>query len=195
MLCLYTLIIRFLLKLKGFKIVDRQYWSGVFVKHLKPNEVFIFGSNAQGRHGAGAAKAALSFGAKYGVGRGLQGQSYALITKNLKEGFKEKATGIVYNKEGYRSVSRKQIESNIKELYKLAKKWPERLFYCPYKYETYASGAPKKSLNGYNCREMAKMFCCVDNIPSNIIFHDSYKSLLPILIRKMRKERLKRGRN
>lgn len=45
--------------------MDRQYWSGVFVKHLKPNEVFIFGSNTQGRHGAGAAKAALSFGAKY----------------------------------------------------------------------------------------------------------------------------------
>ena len=43
--------------------------------------VFVFGSNRRGIHGAGAAKDALNFGAKYGQGRGLQGRSYALPTK------------------------------------------------------------------------------------------------------------------
>ena len=49
--------------------------------------VFVFGSNLAGRHGAGAAKyAVLKYGAIYGQGRGRQGDSYALPTKdeNLK---------------------------------------------------------------------------------------------------------------
>lgn len=50
---------------------------------MKDNEVFVFGSNAAGRHGAGAAKfAAQHCGAIYGQGEGLQGQSYAIPTKN-----------------------------------------------------------------------------------------------------------------
>ena len=48
---------------------------------LQPNEVFVFGSNLAGRHGAGAARAAVEkFGAIYGQGVGLQGQSYAIPT-------------------------------------------------------------------------------------------------------------------
>ncbi len=51
--------------------------------HVLPkNSIFVFGSNAQGKHGLGAAKIALNnFGAKYGQAKGLQGQSYAIITK------------------------------------------------------------------------------------------------------------------
>lgn len=45
-------------------------------------EIFVFGSNEGGRHGKGAALLARStFGARYGQGRGLQGQSYAIPTK------------------------------------------------------------------------------------------------------------------
>lgn len=48
---------------------------------LKPNEIFVFGSNLQGIHAGGAAfTARLNFGAKMGVGVGLQGQSYAIPT-------------------------------------------------------------------------------------------------------------------
>lgn len=48
---------------------------------LEPNEIFIFGSNQAGRHGGGAAKVAIDqFGAVYGVGEGLVGQSYAFPT-------------------------------------------------------------------------------------------------------------------
>lgn len=47
--------------------------------------IFVFGSNRQGIHGAGAAKAAVErHGAKRGQAAGLQGQSYAIITKELR---------------------------------------------------------------------------------------------------------------
>lgn len=46
-------------------------------------EIFVFGSNLGGRHGAGAAKVAMqAFGAKYGIGKGFVGQSYAIPTKD-----------------------------------------------------------------------------------------------------------------
>lgn len=46
-------------------------------------EMFVFGSNLAGIHGAGAAKIATArFGAVYGNGRGLQGRSYAIPTKD-----------------------------------------------------------------------------------------------------------------
>ncbi|HLO91290.1 MAG TPA: hypothetical protein VK172_09010 [Lentimicrobium sp.] len=45
----------------------------------KPDEVFVFGSNLAGMHAGGAARVALNkFGAIYGQGVGLQGQSYAI---------------------------------------------------------------------------------------------------------------------
>ena len=49
------------------------------ITRLAPNEVFVFGSNEQGLHYGGAAKAALeNFGAIMGQGVGLQGKSYAI---------------------------------------------------------------------------------------------------------------------
>lgn len=48
---------------------------------LNEGEIFVFGSNKQGYHGGGAARAALNkFGAEWGNGEGLQGRSYALPT-------------------------------------------------------------------------------------------------------------------
>ena len=48
---------------------------------LEKNEIFVFGSNLAGQHIGGAAKAAHNkFGAKWGVGVGLTGQSYAIPT-------------------------------------------------------------------------------------------------------------------
>lgn len=52
-----------------------------FITELKPNEVFVFGSNLSGSHGGGAALVALEkFGAVWGQGVGLQGQSYGIPT-------------------------------------------------------------------------------------------------------------------
>ncbi len=51
------------------------------IQSLKPNEVFVFGSNLSGSHGGGAALVAYrKFGAIWGQGVGLQGQSYGIPT-------------------------------------------------------------------------------------------------------------------
>ena len=50
--------------------------------------IFVFGSNRQGRHGKGAALFARQHhGAIYGQAEGLQGSSYAIITKELRPNF------------------------------------------------------------------------------------------------------------
>jgi hypothetical protein len=57
------------------------------IQTLKPNEIFVFGSNLSGIHGGGAARLAYEkFGAIYGQGVGIMGQSYAIPTKS--EGIK-----------------------------------------------------------------------------------------------------------
>lgn len=51
------------------------------INHLAANEIFVFGSNIAGRHNGGASWVAMQyFGAQFGVGEGLQGQSYAIPT-------------------------------------------------------------------------------------------------------------------
>ena len=55
------------------------------IKSLKENQIFVFGSNLAGIHGAGAAyTASRSFGAQYGVGIGFTGMCYAIPTKDRK---------------------------------------------------------------------------------------------------------------
>ncbi len=51
------------------------------IDNLESNEIFVFGSNLSGAHGGGAAAMAVrKFGAVWGQGVGLQGQSYAIPT-------------------------------------------------------------------------------------------------------------------
>ena len=51
------------------------------ISELKDNEIFVFGSNLAGSHGGGAAWLAYErFGAVWGQGVGLQGQSYGIPT-------------------------------------------------------------------------------------------------------------------
>ena len=59
---------------------NREF-TPAWIKELKENEVFVFGSNLGGFHDGGAARVAMeSFGAVWGQGVGLQGQSYAIPT-------------------------------------------------------------------------------------------------------------------
>ena len=52
-----------------------------FIDTLRPEEVFVFGSNLQGAHGGGAARTAYEkFGAEWGVGVGPTGRCYAIPT-------------------------------------------------------------------------------------------------------------------
>ena len=55
--------------------------SPEFINKLENNEIFVFGSNIEGMHGGGAARIAYDkFGAIWGQGVGLQGQSYGIPT-------------------------------------------------------------------------------------------------------------------
>lgn len=51
------------------------------IAELRDDEIFVFGSNLAGMHAGGAARIACRcFGAVWGQGVGLQGQSYAIPT-------------------------------------------------------------------------------------------------------------------
>lgn len=52
------------------------------IEKLQESEIFVFGSNEGGKHGAGAAKTALTWGAKWGQAQGLQGRTYGIPTKD-----------------------------------------------------------------------------------------------------------------
>lgn len=62
------------------------------IETLQPDEVFVFGSNASGAHGGGAALFAYErFGAVWGQSEGLQGQSYGIDTMSGLEVLREQA--------------------------------------------------------------------------------------------------------
>ena len=59
----------------------RAQYTPEFITELAEDEVFVFGSNLAGMHGGGAAALAYrKFGAVWGQGVGLQGQSYGIPT-------------------------------------------------------------------------------------------------------------------
>jgi hypothetical protein len=63
------------------KVMEKKRTTPERITELKPNEIFVFGSNLQGMHGGGAAHIAYrKFGAIMGQGVGLQGQSYGIPT-------------------------------------------------------------------------------------------------------------------
>lgn len=124
-----------------------------YIGNITPetNTIFVFGSNPEGRHGAGAAKVARNqFGAIYG--QGLQGN--ALPTKDLR----------VKENWGLRSISKEDIVKSIKKLYKTARQYSDKQFKIAYR-NTYSA-----SLNGYTGLEMIDMFLEAGPIPDNIIF-------------------------
>jgi hypothetical protein len=54
--------------------------SPKWINALQKDEIFVFGSNASGFHAGGAARQAMQWGAVWGQGAGLQGQTYAIPT-------------------------------------------------------------------------------------------------------------------
>jgi hypothetical protein len=61
--------------------MEQQRVTPEGITHLEKNEIFVFGSNLEGAHGGGAALMAYrKFGAVWGQGVGLQGQSYGIPT-------------------------------------------------------------------------------------------------------------------
>lgn len=141
-------------------------YSGLIQK-LEPNQIFVFGSNTQGRHGAGAAQFAFkNFGAVYGQAQGRQGQSYAIVTKDL-------------TKRLHPSITAENIIRQIQKLYEYALKNPELEFLVAY-------SAAGPNLNFYTSHEMAEMFYLAGEhfggIPDNMVFQKEFARLMNIPI-------------
>lgn len=83
------------------------------IEKLNENQIFVFGSNAQGKHMGGAARQAYdNFGARWGHAKGIQGQSYAIVTLD----------------EDMRRVPLDYIREQLHELNKYAAEHPEKEF-------------------------------------------------------------------
>ncbi|SEA60635.1 hypothetical protein SAMN04487990_12029 [Bizionia paragorgiae] len=65
---------------KSTKLSLTKRISQKWIDKLEDNEIFVFGSNLDGLHGGGAAAVARKWGAIWGQGVGLQGQTYAIPT-------------------------------------------------------------------------------------------------------------------
>lgn len=83
------------------------------IEKLEENEIFVFGSNLSGRHGKGAAKTALGWGAIWGQASGLQGRTYGIPTKDASI---------------RRTLSIPEIEPFVKEFIEFAKQNPHLKF-------------------------------------------------------------------
>lgn len=109
------------------------------ISRLAEDEVFVFGSNLAGYHCSGAAATAMQkFGAVWGQGVGIQGQSYAIPT--MQGGVET-------------------IKPYVDEFIELAREWDQTTFYvtrigCGIAGFTDAEIAPlfKEALTLYNVR-------------------------------------------
>lgn len=138
--------------------IQRKTYSGM-IQNLAPNQVFVFGSNTQGKHGKGAALTAKNkFGAIYGQAEGPQGQSYAIITKDL-------------TKNTHPSRTPEQIKEQVHNLYEYARENPDKEFLVAY-------SGKGTNLNAYSNQEMADMFGS-EPIPNNIVFEQEFNKLIP----------------
>lgn len=64
---------------------------------LPDNAILVGGTNFEGRHGLGIAKLGINeFGAIYGQAKGLQGEFYGIITKDLKIGKRSVKLSFIY---------------------------------------------------------------------------------------------------
>lgn len=142
----------------------------VYQGNIMPEQgtIFVFGSNPQGRHGAGSAAVAVrQFGAQYGTGEGLQGNAYALPTTELRPEFQ--APG--YNQ----SIPEDRIVQSILNLYETAANHPEKNFKVAYR-----SAANEVTLCGYSGKELMALFkeaaAKFGGYPDNIWFSSEWAS-------------------
>ena len=70
-----------MMTMRTYNNLPRPAFTPERITVLRADEIFVFGSNLAGMHGGGAARLAYErFGAVWGCGVGLQGQSYAIPT-------------------------------------------------------------------------------------------------------------------
>lgn len=115
------------------------------------DEVFVFGSNLAGIHGAGAAKVAVKkYGARMGQGIGLHGRSYAIPTKDVD----------------IKSMSLDNIKPYIDRFVKVTNQYPDVKFFVT------RVGCV---LAGHSDREIAPLF---KGCSSNCSFPDTWRPFL-----------------
>lgn len=118
------------------------------INHLKEGQIFVFGSNAMGHHGGGAAYTAMQkFGAIYGQGDGLQGQSYAISTMEGMEPMRE----------------------NVDRFIKFAKQHPELTFLVT------RIGC---GIAGYEVREVAPLFTAAVDVENIWLPKDFWQEII-----------------
>lgn len=61
-------------------MMEKRRVAQKWINKLEKDEIFVFGSNLAGAHGGGAARLAMQWGAVWGEGVGLHGQTYAIPT-------------------------------------------------------------------------------------------------------------------
>lgn len=114
-------------------------------------EIFVFGSNLAGRHGKGAALyARCHHGAIYGQGEGLQGDSYALPTKDAS----------------LRAIPLPILRGYVNSFLQFARDRSDLTF----RLTPIGCG-----LAGYRPEQIAPMFLPV---PANVILPDEFKAVL-----------------
>lgn len=120
------------------------------ITELGPREVFVFGSNYAGRHGRGAAKDALKFGALMGKGKGPMGRTYAIATKGHK----------------LEVLPLDAIRSQVKTFLAFARVTTE------YRFLVTPIGC---GLAGYSPKDIAPMF---EGAPGNVILPECFERIL-----------------
>jgi hypothetical protein len=113
-------------------------------------QIFVFGSNLAGRHGKGAAlDARQRHGAIYGQGVGLQGNSYAIPTKD----------------EQLRTLPLETIQGYVEQFKAFARQHGELTF------QVTAIGC---GLAGYQPKQIAPMFA---DAPDNCILPEEFRKV------------------
>jgi len=133
------------------------------ITSLANNEVFVFGSNIEGIHGAGAARQALMWGAQLGIGKGLRGNTYAIPTKELRRGKKK------YSHLG--TLSLKAVKKYVDEFINFTKENPSLNFLVT------EIGC---GLAGYEVKDIAPLFKkaqLLDNVYLPQRFVDKFKNV------------------
>ncbi len=144
--------------------------------NITPSEdtIFVFGSNPEGRHGAGSARVArLQFGAIYGQGEGLQGNAYALPTTELRWNVRDEFWDKSDSNYTRQSMSPQKIIENIKRMFECAKANPDKKFKVAYRNQP-----NEVTLCGYAGGELMDMFRRAakesGGYPENIYFSEEW---------------------
>jgi hypothetical protein len=117
------------------------------------NEIFVFGSNLAGIHGAGSASHARQFyGARLKVGKGRTGYAYALPTKD----------------KNLQTLSLYEISEHVQDFINYAKAHPELLF------RVVEIGC---GLAGYTPEQIAPLF---EGAPANCKFSEKFRKILAV---------------